>query len=65
MKTHISDQINKIEDKRLTQKPKKHLLPIFSPDFTLNGQIWLFYAEKCILSKSLVLCFIKAITKFT
>ena len=24
------------------------LLPIFSPDFTLNSQIWLFNAEKWI-----------------
>ena len=31
----------------LTEKTKNRLLPIFSPDFTLNGQTWLFYAEKC------------------
>ena len=38
----------------LIKKPKNHrLLPIFSPDFTLNRQIWLFYAEKLIFLKKL------------
>ena len=46
-------QIKSVEDKLLTQQPKSRLLPIFSPDFTLNGQIWLFYAEKCIFLKKL------------
>ena len=35
----------------LIKKPKNHLLPTFSPDFTLNRQIWLFYAEKYIFLK--------------
>ena len=38
---------------RLIKKPKNRLLPIFSPDFTLNRQIWLFYAEKWIFLKKL------------
>ena len=37
----------------LTEKTKNRLLPIFSPDFTLNGQTWLFYAEKCFFLKKL------------
>ena len=37
----------------LIKKPKNHLLPIFSPDFTLNGQIWLGYDEKWIFVKLL------------
>ena len=37
----------------LIKKPKNRLLPIFSPDFTLNRQIWLFYAEKWIFLKKL------------
>ena len=37
--------------KGLIKQPKNHILPIFSPNFTLNGQIWLFYAEKWIFSK--------------
>ena len=37
----------------LIKKPKNRLLPTFSPDFTLNGQIWLFYAEKWIFLKKL------------
>ena len=40
----------------IVKKPKSRLLPTFSPDFTLNRQIWLFYAEKWIFLKSLVLC---------
>ena len=32
----------------LIKKPKNGLLPTFSPDFTWNRQIWLFYAEKWI-----------------
>ena len=40
----------------LIKKPKNGLLPTFSPDFTWNRQIWLFYAEKWIFSKILVLC---------
>ena len=35
---------------------KNRLLPIFSSDFTLNGQIGLFHPEKWFFSKSLVLC---------
>ena len=35
------------------KKPKSRLLPIFSPDFTLNSQIRLFYAEKWIFLKKL------------
>ena len=34
-------------------KPKSRLLPIFSPNFTLNSQIRLFYAEKWIFLKKL------------
>ena len=37
----------------LIKKPKNHLLPIFSPDFTLNGQIWLVYDEKWFFVKLL------------
>ena len=37
----------------LITKPKSCLLPIFSPDFTLNSQIRLFYAEKWIFLKKL------------
>ena len=37
------------------------LLPIFSPDLTLNGQIGLLYAEKWIFLNSLVLCLNKAL----
>ena len=37
----------------LITKPKSRLLPIFSPDFTLNSQIWLFYAEEWIFLKKL------------
>ena len=40
----------------LIKKPKNRFLPICSPDFTLNSQIWLFYAEKWIFLKNLVLC---------
>ena len=36
------------------KKTKKRLLPIFSPDFTLNSQIWLCYAEKWIFLKKLL-----------
>ena len=35
------------------KKSKSRLLPIFSPDFTLNSQIRLFYAEKWIFLKKL------------
>ena len=41
----------------LIEKPKSRLLPIFSPDFTLNSQIWLFILKNRFSSKSLVLCF--------
>ena len=41
------------------QKKKKHLLPIFSPDLTVYGQIWLFCAQKWIFSERLT-PFIKA-----
>ena len=37
----------------LIKKPKSRLLLIFSPDFTLNSQIRLFYAEKWIFLKKL------------
>ena len=37
----------------IIKNPKNRLLPIFSPDFTLNGQIGLFYAEKWIFLKKL------------
>ena len=37
----------------LIKKPKNGLLPTFSPDFTWNRQIWLFYAEKWIFFKKL------------
>ena len=37
----------------LIKNPKSRLLPIFSPDFTLNSQIRLFYAEKWIFLKKL------------
>ena len=37
----------------LIKKPKNHRLQTFSPDFTLNRQIWLFYAEKWIFLKKL------------
>ena len=37
----------------LIKKPTNRLLPTFSPDFTLNSQIWLFYAEKWIFLKKL------------
>ena len=37
----------------LIKKPKNHLLSTFSPDFTLNRQIWWFYAEKWIFLKKL------------
>ena len=37
----------------LIKKAKNHLLPTFSPDFTLNRQISLFYAEKWIFLKNL------------
>ena len=40
----------------LIKNPKNGLLQTFSLDFTWNRQIWLFYAEKWIFSKSLVLC---------
>ena len=33
------------------KKTKNRPLPIFSLDFTLNSQIWLFYAEKWIFLK--------------
>ena len=39
--------------KLLIKKPKNGLLPTFSPDFTWNRQIWLFYAEKWIFFKKL------------
>ena len=39
--------------KEINQKPKNRILPTFSPDFTLNRQIWLFYAEKEIFLKKL------------
>ena len=35
----------------INQKPTNRNLPTFSPDFTLNRQIWLFYAEKGIFLK--------------
>ena len=35
------------------KKSKSRLLPIFSPDFTLNSQIRLFYSEKWIFLKKL------------
>ena len=38
---------------RLSKKPENRLLPIFSPDFTLNCQIWLFNAEKWIFVKKI------------
>ena len=37
----------------LIRKPINRLLPIFSPDLTLNSQIWLFYAEKWVFLKKL------------
>ena len=37
----------------LIKKPQNCLLPIFSPDFTLNGQVSLFCAEKWIFLKKL------------
>ena len=37
----------------INKKPKNSLLPIFSPDFKLNGPIGLFYAEKWIFLKKL------------
>ena len=37
----------------LTKKPTNRLLPTFSPDFTLNSQIWLFYTGKRIFLKKL------------
>ena len=37
----------------LIQKPRNGLLTPFSPDFTWNRQIWLFYAEKWIFFKKL------------
>jgi len=37
----------------LIKKPENDLLPTFSPDFTWNRQIWLFYAEKWIFFKNL------------
>ena len=37
----------------LIKKPKNRLLPTFSPDFTLNRQIWLFYTEKWSFLKKL------------
>ena len=37
----------------LIRKPINRLLPIFSPDLTLNSQIWLFYAEQWIFLKKL------------
>ena len=40
-------------ENKLIKKPKNRLLPTFSPDFTLNRQIWLFYAEKWIFLKKL------------
>ena len=41
----------------LIKKPQNRLLTIFSADFTLNGQVLLFCAEKWIFLNSLVLCF--------
>ena len=35
----------------LIKKPKNGLLPTFSPDFTRNRQIWLFYADKWFFIK--------------
>ena len=35
------------------KKPESRLLPIFSPDFTLNSQTRSFYAEKRIFLKKL------------
>ena len=37
----------------LIKKPKDRLLLIFLPDFTSNGQMWLFYAQKWIFLKKL------------
>ena len=37
----------------LIKKPTNRLLLTFSPDFALNSQIWLFYAEKWIFFKKL------------
>ena len=37
----------------LIKKPKNRLLQVFSPDFTLNNQIWLLYAEKWNFLKKL------------
>ena len=37
----------------LIKKPTNCLLPTFSPDFTSNSQIWLFYAAKWIFLKKL------------
>ena len=39
--------------KGLIKQPKNRILPIFSPNFTFNGQIWLFYTEKWVFSKKL------------
>ena len=53
--------------KGLIKQPKNRILPIFSPNFTLNGQIWLFYAEKWIFfkkKKPLVLCLTHSLRKF-
>ena len=30
----------------INKEPKNHVFADISPDFRLNGQIWLFYAEK-------------------
>ena len=37
----------------LIKRPKSRLLPIFSPDFTINSQIQLLYAEKWTFLKTL------------
>ena len=37
----------------LIKKPLDRLLPIFSPDPTLNSQMWLFFAEKWVFLKKL------------
>ena len=42
--------------KGLIKQPKNSILPIFSPNFTLNGQISVFYAEKWIFSQKKNTC---------
>ena len=41
------------QNKALIKNPKNRLLPFFSPKFTLNGLIGLFYAETWVILKKL------------